>query len=212
MTPVILRGPSVYQTSYDLLCRLLRKVLADDVQTGCDAAGGIGSVQFRVSAALYALLLAHPLDREGRCRSCRGPGVVLGRRRRCWVHMQASYWLRQPEGFLHSWVAHEWGLADQPPPGAGAAPDRDSATRSADPDDTEVLPRVEPDLGDPPTPPLQTPGRPADVHRFGGAAGSGSRRGRGAPDSPWPRRGPTGNPSPGPGGAFLFAGGMTWQS
>lgn len=146
----------VYQTSYELLCRLLRKVLVDGVQAGCGAAGGIGSVQFRASATLYALLRAHPLDREGRCRSCRGPGAVFGWRRRCWVHREASYWLRQPEEFLHSRVVREWGLADQARPGAGAAPCAQSAICRTDPD-TEVLPRIEPDAGDPTTQPLQTP-------------------------------------------------------
>ncbi len=197
MTPVIRGGSSVYQTSYDLLCRLQRKVLVDGVQAGRDAAGGIGSVQFRASATLYALLRAHPLDREGRCRSCRGPGAVFGRRHRCWVHREASYWLRQPEEFLHSRVVQEWGLADQARPCAGAAPDRDSATRPADPDDTEVLPRIEPDVGDPPTQPLQTPavpptptasvGRPDPAH---GGAGDDS------PDSPRPRRAPPEHPPP----------------
>ncbi len=168
-------GSSVYQTSYDLLCRLLRKVLADGVQAGHGAAGGIGSVQFRASATLYALLTAHPLDQEGRCRSCRGPGAVFGRRHRCWVHKEASYWLRQPEEFLHSRVVREWGLADQVRPVAGAAPARDSATRPADPDDTEVLPRIEPDVGDPPTQPLQTPAVPSPLPPPG-------PRGEGRPD------------------------------
>jgi hypothetical protein len=156
VTPVIRSGYSVYQTSYDLLCRLLRKVLVDGVQAGCGADNGIGSVQFRACAALYALLMAHPLDQEGRCRSCHRPGAVFGRRRRCWVHREASYWLRQSEEFLHSRVVREWDLVDQARPCAGAAPDRDSATRPADQDDTEVLPRTEFDLGDPPDEPLQT--------------------------------------------------------
>ncbi len=91
----------------------------------------VGSVRCRVSVTLYALLIAHPLEHEGRCRSCRGPGAVFGRRYRCWVHREASYWLRQPEEFLHSRVAQQWGLADQSPVGAGAAPDRDSSARPA---------------------------------------------------------------------------------
>ena len=118
----------VSQTSHDLLCQLLRKVVVDGVQAGHGAASGIGSVRCRVSATLYALLLAHPVDREGRCRSCRRPGAVFGWRRRrcCWVYIEASYWLRQPEEFLHSQVVREWGLADQSQPGACAAPDRES--------------------------------------------------------------------------------------
>ncbi len=142
MTPIVHGGHSVYQTSHNFICRLLRKVLADGVQAGPGAAGGIGSVQFRASATLYALLMAHPLDREGRCRSCRRPGAVFGRRQRCWVHIEASYWLRQPEEFLHARVIREWGLADQSPPGAHAAPVQDSATRPTDPDATDVLPAI----------------------------------------------------------------------
>jgi hypothetical protein len=175
VTLVIYSGPSVYQTNHALLCRLLQKVLVDGVQAGRDAAGGIGSIQFRASATLYALLLAHPLDQQGRCRSCRSPGVVFGRRRRCWVHLQAIYWLRQPEEFLHSRVADEWGLADPSSPSAGAAPDRDSGSRPAEPDDTGVLPTI---AADPPAQPLQTPAAPPTPPRCGGTAGSRSRRGR----------------------------------
>ncbi len=149
---------TVYQTSHDLMCQSLRKVLVDGAQVGGrDATGGIGSVRCRVSAALYALLMAHPVDREGRCRSCRRPGAVLGWRRRCWVHIEASYWLRQPEEFLRSRVVQEWGLADQSPPGPGAAGDRESATSRADSDGTDVLPRIDLEPGDPPTQPLQSP-------------------------------------------------------
>lgn len=67
------------QTSYDLMCRTLRSVLRDGVQGGQDGADGIRSVQFRASAALYGLLVDHPIDRWGRCRSCRRRGAVLGR-------------------------------------------------------------------------------------------------------------------------------------
>lgn len=124
---------TVYQTSHDLMCQLLRKVLVDGVQAGHGAEGGIGSVRCRVSGTLYALLIAHPVDQHGLCRSCRGPGAVFGRRYRCWVHREASYWLRQPEELLHSQVVREWGLVDESSPGAGVAPDRASATRPADP-------------------------------------------------------------------------------
>ncbi|MGH3811391.1 MAG: hypothetical protein ACRDUV_02900, partial [Pseudonocardiaceae bacterium] len=62
MTSVIRSGSSVYQTSYDLLCRLLRTALVDGVQAGRSSAGGIGSVQFRACATVYGLLLDHPDD------------------------------------------------------------------------------------------------------------------------------------------------------
>lgn len=174
---------TVYQTSHDLMCQSLRKVVVEGVQAGRGAAGGIGSVRCRVSAALYALLTAHPVDREGRCLSCRRPGAVFGRRHRCRVHREASYWLRQPEEFLHSRVVREWGLADQSPPGVGAAPDRESATRPADPDGTDVLPRIDLEPGDPPTEPLHTPAVSSVLAPRGSsggtAAGPSSRRGRG---------------------------------
>ncbi|MGQ0719316.1 MAG: hypothetical protein ACT4NP_18780 [Pseudonocardiales bacterium] len=174
---------TVYQTSHDLMCQSLRKVLVDGVQTERGDAGGIGSVRCRVSAALYALLMAHPVDREGRCRSCRRRGAVFGWRRRCWVHIEASYWLRQPEEFLRSKVVREWGLADQSPSGAGATPDRESAARPADPDGTEVLPRIDLEPGDPPTEPLhnQAASSAFAPRGFSGAttAGASSRRGRG---------------------------------
>ncbi|MGH3886402.1 MAG: hypothetical protein ACRDSZ_07500 [Pseudonocardiaceae bacterium] len=210
MTPVIRSGLSVYETSYDVLCRLLRKVLVDGVRAGRGAVGGIGSVQFRVSAALYALLLAHPLDEQGRCRSCRRPGAVFGRRRRCWVHREASYWLRQPEEFLHSRVVWEWGLVDQSRSDAGGALEWDSGTRSVGLDTTDVLPRIVPDVGDPPTQSLQAPvvspapippvGRPDRDH---GGAGEPS-------DSLRLRRDPPENPPPSQSGwSLLLTGGIT---
>lgn len=210
MTPAIRNGLSVYQTSHKLLCRLLRKVLVDGVQAGRGAAGGIGSVQFRVSATLYALLAAHPLDQQGRCRSCSSPGAVFGRRRRCWVHIEASYWLRQPEEFLHSRVVREWGLVDQSRPGGGAGPARDSGSRLTDPDATEVLPRIEPDVGDLPTQSLQTPAvspippfparRPDRDH---GGVGEHT-------DCPRPRRVPPEDPLPPLSGrSLLLTGGIT---
>lgn len=198
---------SVYQTSYNLLCGLLRAVLVDGVRAGRGAVGGIGSVRCRVSATLYALLLAHPLDRDGRCRSCRGRGAVFGRRRRCRVHIEASYWLRQPEEFLHSRVVEELGLVDQSESGAGAGSERDSGTRLADPDATDMLPRIEPDVGDLPTQPLQAPAV-SPTPRF--PAGRPDRDHGGAGEHTWPRRVPPEDPPPPPSGwSLLLAGGIT---
>jgi hypothetical protein len=108
--------PSVSETSYALWCQRLRGVLADAVQARPDAAGEIGSVPCLASAALYALLMTHPVDRRGRCRSCRRPGAVVGfRHRRCRVHGEARFWLlQQPAEFLRSWLVCEWGLTDLP--------------------------------------------------------------------------------------------------
>ncbi|MGH3899858.1 MAG: hypothetical protein ACRDTA_16755 [Pseudonocardiaceae bacterium] len=111
---------SVCQTSYDLMCRVVRGVLRDGVQDGPDAEGGIGSIQFRASATLYELLLDHPIDRRGRCRSCRRTGAVLGRpRRRCRVYLKARHWLHHPDvPFLLSQLASELGLAVTGPAGS----------------------------------------------------------------------------------------------
>lgn len=109
------RGPSVYQTSHEHLCAVLRGVLVETVQSGCRAAGGIGTAPCRAIAALYMILMNHPVDRRGRCRSCRRPGALLGlRRRRCWVHAEATVWLHQPTEFLRTQLAHELGLTAPP--------------------------------------------------------------------------------------------------
>ncbi|MGH3755272.1 MAG: hypothetical protein ACRDRP_21770, partial [Pseudonocardiaceae bacterium] len=62
----------------DPLHQALHGVLVAAVASGPGGPSGIDSVQSRACAALYALLVAHPVDRRGRCRSCRHPGAVLG--------------------------------------------------------------------------------------------------------------------------------------
>ncbi|MGH3946464.1 MAG: hypothetical protein ACRDRY_24550 [Pseudonocardiaceae bacterium] len=121
---------SVYQTGHDLMCQVLRKVLLNGVQAGRSAAGGIGSVECQAVATLYMLLMDHPIDRRGRCRSCRRPGAVFGSRwRRCRVYGKASVWLHQPdEALLLRLLVHELGLAAAPPPATGVAPGRASAS------------------------------------------------------------------------------------
>ncbi|MGQ0775420.1 MAG: hypothetical protein ACT4NY_13510 [Pseudonocardiales bacterium] len=90
---------SVYQTNHDLLCEVLRRALREAVESG--ASGGIESDRYRVCAMAYELLCDHPVDRRGRCRSCRSPGAVFGRiRRKCRVYLTANFYLRQPEAFL----------------------------------------------------------------------------------------------------------------
>ncbi|MGH3771586.1 MAG: hypothetical protein ACRDRW_09355 [Pseudonocardiaceae bacterium] len=110
---MIHRGVSVYQTDYEFVREVLCKVLADGVRVGLGTDGGIGSVQCRVSGALFALLLTHQVDERGRCRSCRHPGVFGLRLRRCDVHREASFWLRQPDWLLSSRGSP--GLAVGPP-------------------------------------------------------------------------------------------------
>ena len=98
-------GWTIEQISYRLVCHALRQAL----QAGPNAASGIDSIRYRAAAALYTLLLDHPLDRRGRCRSCRRCGAMIGPRRRpCRIHLRASYWLlRQPDA-----PAAPWHLAD----------------------------------------------------------------------------------------------------
>ncbi len=201
-------NPTDYRVSHQLICELLRGVLRDAVQAGPGAAGGIGSVECQAVTTLYLLLMDHPIDRRGRCRSCRRPGAVFGLRwRRCRVHGKATLFLHHlDEVLLLRFLAHELGLAVPAPP---AVPGRAPAS---DQEDTDVLPAV---AADPPTEPLQTPAVPSPLPPRG-------PRGEGRPDrdhggagddpleSPRLRRGPSGNPAPGPGGVFLFAGGMTW--
>ncbi len=102
-------SPRVRQTSYDLMCRVLRRVLSDAVQAGPDAAGGIGSIECQAVATLYMLLMDHPIDPRGRCRSCRRPGAVFGPRwRRCRVHAKATLCLHQlDEALLRRFLADE---------------------------------------------------------------------------------------------------------
>lgn len=208
MTPVIRSGPSVYQTSHDLLCQVLRKVLVDVVQAGRGAAGGIGSVECQAVATLYMLLMDHPIDRRGRCRSCRRPGAVFGSRwRRCQVYGKANVWLHQPdEALLLRLLAHELGLAAAPRPATGVASGRAPAS---DPGDTDMLPAI---AADRPTEPLRTPavpstptaqaGRPDLTH---GGAGDD-------PDGPRSRRVPPDNQIQLlVGRSFVLSGASTWQ-
>lgn len=88
---VINQGPSVHQTTYQLMCDALADLLPED-------ADEMRSVPGRAVAALFVLLKGHPVDRQGRCWSCRRPGAIFGlRRRRCQVHVCVSFWLHQPD-------------------------------------------------------------------------------------------------------------------
>lgn len=163
--PVTSRGQTVDQTSHQLMCDALRGVLLRAVHAGLGALDGIGSIQCQASAVLYLLLRDHPIDRRGRCRSCRRSGVMVGLRRRCCrIHLTASYWLlRQPDkAQLLSHLAGELGLDTAPPHGAGSPPDQSGPAPTArnDPSDTDVLPRIETEPLDPRIPPHQTPAVP----------------------------------------------------
>ncbi|MDQ2791675.1 MAG: hypothetical protein DLM60_14315 [Pseudonocardiales bacterium] len=83
----------------------------------------------QASATLYVLLLEHPLDRRGRCPSCRPPAAVFGRRRRpCRIHLLTGFYLLYPGDFLLSYLAAELGLGP--------------LALSGEPETTEVLPRA----------------------------------------------------------------------
>jgi hypothetical protein len=124
---MIRTSPSMHQAVYDVMYTALRRVLREGMQAGPGAKEEIDSLPCRVSGALYALLMAHPIDRHGRCRSCRRPGSVLGRRRQdCVVCFEVSYWLSQPDRVLRARIAHQWGLTRQPAAGVATAPGRDS--------------------------------------------------------------------------------------
>lgn len=157
------RSCTVDQTSHRLLCDALRET----VQVGPGAVENAAPVWYRACAVLYMLLLDHPIDRRGRCRSCRRPGALIGLRRRpCRIHLRASYWLlRQPDdALLLSHLTHLLRPGATSAPGSVSPPHRSVPRKSTVMDlrDTDVLPAV---IHDPPTDPSRKP-----------AEGSRSRR------------------------------------
>lgn len=101
-------SPTV-QTEHGLLCEVMRSFLVGEVQSsrGADRCGRVGCA---AGATLYSLLAAHPVDQQGRCRSCRGPGWLRRRRRVCMVFQKAHYWLRQPSHRVIAHLAGELGV------------------------------------------------------------------------------------------------------
>ncbi|MDQ3761164.1 MAG: hypothetical protein M3460_05540, partial [Actinomycetota bacterium] len=117
-------------------------------------AGGFDAVGCGAGAALDALLAAHPVDRRGRCRSCRRQGWL--RNRVCLVYVEAHYWLSQPTSRVQPHLVSELGVELAPLPDA------------ADPEGTAVLPRIEPEPSDSSTCSLQTPAvPPPSCHQVG---------------------------------------------
>jgi hypothetical protein len=108
---------SAQQATYGVAYNALRRVLREGVQAGPGADEGIDSLQCRFAGALYALLMAHPIDRHGRCRRCRRrPGSVIGRRRQsCVVYVEVNHWLYQSDERLRTQAAHQWGLTPSAP-------------------------------------------------------------------------------------------------
>lgn len=169
-------SPSADQTSHGRLSGVLRGAMWAAVESG----PGVSSIGYRASAALNALLAAHPVDQGGRCRSCRRPRVLLGRRRRkCQIYWTARYWLNQPDEAL-SHLASARYLDARPP-----STDKDHW------DSTDALPAIEPDLGvplqtpaaPPPLPPRRCPraGRPDPDHGGTGVYSDNSPRSRRVP-------------------------------
>jgi len=201
--PAALRAPrmgrSVHQTSHAVMCAQLQQVLGDAVESGTDTAGRIGSVACRATAGLYALLINHPIDRRGRCRLCWDRGC-WGRRRVCLVFRKAHYWLHQPSGQLPAHLASELKNDLLPPP--------------VDRQITQMLSGITDDpSGDPTrTPAVPLPLAPRTLLGAGQLDPDHGGAGVHLPDGPWPRRGPVGNPLPGPGLAVLLAGGVRWPS
>ena len=102
-------SPSVYQAGHELMRETLRDALLAAVDS--EGGGGLGSAQCRASAALYVLLGDHAIDRRGRCRSCRRPNALVGRRRRiCRVYLAARFYLYQPDRVL---LRHLAGVLDE---------------------------------------------------------------------------------------------------
>lgn len=131
---------SVYQVGHELMRDVLRDGLL--VAVASEHGSGLGSVQCRASAALYVLLGDHPVDRHGRCRSCRRPGAVIGGRHRiCRVFLAARCYLYQSEEMLLRHLAGELYQYAMWPCGAGGPPDPDSTALPLppDPDDTNML-------------------------------------------------------------------------
>jgi len=131
--PMINNGPTVYQTGYGLLQESLRGVLWTVVEAGPGAGSGMGAVPWRACAALYTLVEGHPVDRRGRCRSCRRPGALLWWvRRRCQVRIAACYWLHQPDQtLLLDLLTRELNQHPRPSPGAGGRVERSGSGQGA---------------------------------------------------------------------------------
>ena len=157
---MVSQSRSVHQTSYELASEVLGGVLRSAVRGGGVDRCVAGSVPCRAVAALYVLLAGHPVNRRGRCRSCRRPGAVFGWRwRRCQVHNEARAWLHQPAEFVDSRLARELGIPLGPP-------------LLADPAATQPLPKVGFGLDELPTDP-QSPAVSPCAFLPGGIPGAG---------------------------------------
>ncbi len=95
-------------SSYHTTHRLAAEQLAAALHAWVLGQPVTGDVLFRSTLALYSLLLAHPVDRHGRCRCCRP------RRRVCRVYAAVSFYLHQPDHVIWAHVADELRHLDAP--------------------------------------------------------------------------------------------------
>lgn len=146
------RTANVHQIEHGLLRDVLRRFLVAEVRSS-RSAGACGRGVCGAVAALDSLLAAHPVDRRGRCRSCRDTGWLGRRRRVCSVFQNAHYWLRQPADRVQDHLAGELGMTLPP------------LSESDNPEAPEVLPRITDNF---PTDRLQTPAVPPTSATQGG--------------------------------------------
>jgi hypothetical protein len=195
---------SVHQTSYGWLCDALRGAARGEA-----SGPGIDAIGCRATGALNALLAAHPVDRRGRCRSCRRPGALLGRgRRTCLIYWTAHYWLLQPVEALRFRLDPEVQVHG----------DASSPSHTVDRDVTDAQPQGAPgSSGQPPRRPIPTPVVPPPLPprrcpRAGRPDPDHGGTGVYSDNSPRSRRVPPRNPVTGPtslGRSLLLAGDKT---
>jgi hypothetical protein len=189
-------GPTVDQTSHRLVFEALRRT----VREGPGAPDSGGSIRYRASALLYLLLLGHPIDERGRCRSC--PGLMTGLRARpCRIHGKASdLLLHYPdEALLLAHLAEELGASRVPPGSAAGTPHWPGliVTARTDPGGTDGPPRLagesHPDPSPTPTVPFSLPpdealkkGRSDPNHGGAEVHPAGARCAVPHPDPGWP--------------------------
>jgi hypothetical protein len=203
------------QMSYRLICQVLRGVLRDYAELG-----EVDSQECRAVAALYTLLLEHPIDRRGRCLSCGRARMVFGCRRQCRIYRVTHYWLHRSTALLVSSLTRELGLTVPPLPITKPEPDQTGPTITgrSEQDDTDESPTIEATQTDPHAPDHQAPVLPSPLSAPGSdVPGTGwpdpDHGGAGDdPDGLWSRRGPSDNPGPGAGPVVLATGGLTWSA
>ena len=192
-------NPDRHRSAHGRLREMLRQFMVAELESS-RGTGGIGRVSCGAAAALDSLLAAHSVDARGRCRLCRGRRWWGRRRRVCMVFQKAHYWLRHPPGALPAPMAGELGIGLLPLP--FVADLQKTPVRSG----TIADPSGDPSL----TPTVPHPLAPRGLPEAGWSDPDHGGVGVQFPNSPRLRRGPSDNPSPGPGVALLLTGGVRW--